>query len=90
MLLAEVHALLSFGTSAFAYAKEMKAYFLAEETVDWELAFTHTIYAHAAHTNNLVEEHASAYKEAKLAIDEIAEESERVIVLDTFKLVPKP
>jgi len=90
MLLAEVHALLGFGPSAYAYAQHMKTYFTSHDTPDWELAFTHTIYAHAAYVNGELAEHASSYAEAKRAIDEIAEDNERVIVVETFNHVPKP
>jgi len=48
MLLAEVHALLGYQASAMAFATQMRDYFLARETPDWELALTHAIYAHAA------------------------------------------
>src|SRR6478736_7451710 len=49
MLLAEVHALLGLGERALAHAEEMRAYFLAQQSPDWEIAFSHAIYAHAAH-----------------------------------------
>ena len=46
MLLAEVHALLGMGERALANAEEMRTYFLAHESPDWEIAFAHAIYAH--------------------------------------------
>src|SRR5262245_57182063 len=48
MLLAEVHALAGDGARALAHAREMRAYFLANETPEWEIAFTHAVTAHCA------------------------------------------
>ena len=31
-----------------AYAQEVADYFLGRDTPDWEVAFTHAVYAHAA------------------------------------------
>ena len=90
MLLAEVHSLLDLAASAYTYAEDMKAYFLSNDTPDWELAFTHTIHAHAAYVRGNLDEHASSYANAERAIEEIAEDKERVIVLETFNQIPKP
>jgi len=90
MLLAEVHALLGFGASALRYAEEMRAYFTARETADWELAFTHVIHAHAASAADAVETHRIAYEKAMAAIKAIADEEDRVIVNNTFRQVPVP
>ena len=44
MLLANVHGLLSMGSTALHYAQQVRDYFLAQSTVpDWELAFVHSI-----------------------------------------------
>lgn len=90
MLLAEVHALLSLGLSSYQYAQDMRAYFLSNDTPDWELALTHTVYAHAAYVSGNMEEHASSFAAAEQSIEAIAEHKEREIVLDTFDHVPKP
>lgn len=90
MLLAEVHALLGFGSTAFRYAEEMRAYFLNRETPDWELAFAHAIYAHAASAAARHEIHRSAYQAATAALEAIADEEDRIIVARTFDQVPKP
>lgn len=90
MLLAEVHSLLGLGASALAYAREVRDYFLGRETPDWELAFTHTIHAHAAHAAGDEATHRSAYREAVDAIDAIADEEDRKIVRATFEQVPVP
>jgi len=90
MLLAEVHALLGFGLSAYAFAEDMKAFFTSQETPDWELAFTYTIHAHASHVNGEMEEYARSLAEAERAIESIADDQDRAIVLQTFNLVPKP
>ena len=90
MLLAEVHALLGLGASALRYAEEMRAYFTARETADWELAFTHVIHAHAASAAGAVETHRVAYQAAKIALQAIANEEDRIIVDKTFRQVPAP
>jgi hypothetical protein len=90
MLLAEVHALLGLGATALAYAEEFRAYFLGRETLDWELAFTHVVYAHAAHAAGATENYRSAYQEAVAALAAIAGEEDRAIVMKTFRQVPAP
>jgi hypothetical protein len=88
MLLAEVHALLGYGPSAFFFAQEMRSYFLNRDTPDWEVAFTHAIYAHAAHAAGRPDEHREAYREATRALRAIADEEDRNTVLDVFNQVP--
>jgi hypothetical protein len=90
MLLAEVHALLGYGTSALAYAREVRAYFLHAEAPDWELAFTHAIHAHAAHAAGDLAAHRSAYAAAEAAIAAIADADDKVVVMRTFAQVPAP
>lgn len=90
MLLAEVHALLGYGTSALAFAREMRTYFLAGETPDWELAFTHAIYAHAAFVAGQLADHRCAYRDAAGALDAIPDAEDRAIVARTFSHVPAP
>jgi hypothetical protein len=89
-LLAEVHALLGYGPSALEYAKEVKSYFLARKTEDWELAYTHVIHAHAAAIAGDAKLHRQSYHAAVPAIDAIADEEDRKTVLQTFKQVPRP
>src|SRR5215475_14226877 len=65
MLLAQAHAMAGLGTSALAYADEMRAYFLgAPGTPDWELAFVHTVHAHAASVAGSAEQHLESYIQA--------------------------
>jgi hypothetical protein len=90
MLLAEVHALLGMGERALAYAEEMRAYFVAHECPDWEIAFCHAIFAHAAHAAGRAAEHRDAYAEAEAALATIADDEERGIVAATFAHVPRP
>lgn len=90
MLLAEVHAQLGYGQSAMAYAEEIRGYFLNRDTPDWELAFTHAIYAHAAFAAGNSEAHRAAYQEAVKAMNAIADEEDRKIVRKTFDQVPPP
>ena len=89
-LLAEVHALMGFGQSAFKLAEEIREFFLERETADWELAFVHAIHAHAACAAGVPEKHRDSYFAAIAAIDQIADEEDRRIVLETFEQVPKP
>lgn len=90
MLLAEVHSALGLGASAFAYAAEIKPFFLDRDSPDWEIAFTHAIYAHATHAAGKHPEHRSAYADALAAIDAIADPTDRDIVMKTFEHVPAP
>ena len=90
MLLAEVHALLGFGSSALRYAEEMRTYFVGRETADWELAFTHVIHAHAASAAGAVDTHRVAYHSAQIALKAIVDDEDRAIVIKTFSQVPLP
>ena len=91
MLLAEVHALLGHGATALALAADMRDYFLARgDTPDWEVAFTHAIFAHCAHAAGDFPAHRAAYQEAVAAIAAIAEQEDRDIVAQTFDHVPAP
>ena len=58
LLVAEVHALLGMGPSAYVLADEAREYFLSRETPDWEVALTHAVHAHAAYAE-LMEMHAA-------------------------------
>ena len=87
LLLAAVHALLGFGTSAFAFAEETRDYFLARETADWELAFVHSIHAHAAAVAGHAAAHAASYAEARAALAAVADPTDREIVAKTFDQV---
>lgn len=90
MLLAAVHAQLGFGESALAYAEAMRSFFLGRETPDWEVAFVHTIHAHAAHAAGKPALHRESYTRAVQAIDAIKGDKDREIGLRTFNKVPKP
>ena len=90
MLLAEVHAQLGHGASAFGFAQEMHNYFTSHDTPDWEIAFTHAIYAHAASVAGASAVHRRAYENAIAAIAAIADDEDRAIVMKTFSKVPRP
>jgi hypothetical protein len=91
MLLAEVHALAGHGATALGFAKEMHDYFTRrDETPEWELAFAHTILAHAAHAAGDAALHRSAYRDATEAIARVPGDEDRRIVLETFDHVPHP
>lgn len=90
MLLAEVHAVLGHGVSAFEFAREMHAYFTTHQSPDWEIAFAHTIYAHAASLVGANAVYFRAYETATRAIQAIARDEDRDIVMKTFSKVPRP
>ena len=91
MLLALAHAQAGLGTTALAYADEMRAYFLgAPATPDWEIAFTHVVHAHAAWAAKALDRHAHSYAQALRAVASIADEEDRVIVERVFRQVPAP
>ena len=91
MLLAETHALLGHGATALAYAQDMRTYFLAQpDTPDWEIAFAHVIFAHAAQAAGQSALHAAAYRAAVASLDAIADPEDRAIVLKTFQQVAAP
>ena len=90
MLLAEVHALLGFGQSALAYAENMRTYFLGIQSPDWEMAFVHVVYAHAASAAGESEKHRTSYALAVAALEAVSNEKERSIVASTFSHMPKP
>ena len=90
MLLAEAHALLGLPTS-FALATEVLEFFQnRNDTPDWEIAFSHTIHAHASAVVGNVLEHQRSYAKAAAAIQEISDNVDRAIVMKTFRLVPQP
>ena len=89
-LLAEVQALAGSGRLALGLAEEIREYFLARPTEDWELAFVHTVHAHASYVAGESEKHHASYRTAEQAIDNISDEEDRRIVLGTFDQVPKP
>ena len=89
MLLAQVHALAGDGGRALAYATQMRQFFLARpDTPDWELAFAHAIFAYAAHAAGQKQLHAEAYRLAQQALEAIADDEDRDIVMKTFTQVP--
>ena len=89
-LLAEVHALLGYGSSALAYIEEVHEFFVNRDSADWEIAFLNTIHAHAACVAGQIDLHRSLYKEATRAIEAIADDEDRKIVLATFNQVEEP
>lgn len=91
MLLAQVHALTGDGSEALRLATEMRDYFVGNaDTPDWEIAFTHAIHAHAAQVAGEAGLHRASYERARNAIDAIADDEDRAIVLKTFTQVPSP
>jgi hypothetical protein len=73
-----------------ALAEEVRAYFRDRETDDWEIAFVHTIHAHATAAASDASAHRASYQRAITAIAAIADEEDRAIVMQAFDQVPKP
>jgi hypothetical protein len=91
MLLAEVHAAVGHGETAMRHARAMRDYFLGKaDTPDWEIAFVHLVFAHAAHAAGDLAAHGRAYEEATRAVAAIADGEDRDIVLQSFRQVPAP
>lgn len=91
MLLAQAHAQAGLGTTALAFAEEMRAYFLsAARTPDWEIAFTHAVHAYAAWAARSKDQHAESHAKAVQAIAAIAGEEDRDIVQRVLRHVPAP
>lgn len=90
LLVAEVHALLGMGPSAYVLADEAREYFLNRETADWEIALTHAVHAHAAYAARRPEEHRRAYASAAAATAALADAEDRQIIEKTFSQVPPP
>jgi hypothetical protein len=91
LLLALAHARAGLGTTALAYADEVRAFFAARENVaDLETAFTHTIHAYAAFAAGDRETHASSYAEATRACAAIAGQQDRDVLQRVLVHVPEP
>ena len=91
MLLAQAHALVGLAATAWAYAEEVRAFFLAQaDTPDWEQAFVHAIHAHAAAKAGYRAAHAASYAAAQQALAALIDPQDRDIVEKTFRQVPAP
>jgi hypothetical protein len=90
MLLAQVHALCGWGAVALQEAERVTAYFAGRDTDDWEIAFVHTIHAHAAAVAGDAKLHRSAWGAASTALEAIKDPEDRAIVQQTFMQVPAP
>lgn len=90
MLLALVHARMNMGPSAWAYAERMRMYFTEKpETPDWELAFTHTVHALAAHAYGKTAEYKASRQAAFQSLETIQDAADREVVMKTFQLLPQ-
>jgi hypothetical protein len=90
MLLAQTHAQAGLGTTALAFAEEMRSYFLAAPgTPDWERAFVHIVHAHAAWAAGAArDDQARSYANAADAVAAITDEEDRKIVQRVFRHLP--
>jgi hypothetical protein len=91
MLLALAHARCGLGTTALAYADEMRSFFLAAPgSPDWEVAFAHAVHAHAASAAGAATQHAHSYAQAVRAVAAISDQEDKAIVERVFRNVPAP
>lgn len=91
MLLALVHARMNLSASAWAYAEDMKSYFLAQtDTPDWERSFTWVIHAWAAFSHGQKEAHQQSFQAAVTSLEAIQDPEDKEVVMKTFHLLPKP
>ena len=90
MLLAEVHALLGYANSAVTLAEEVKQFFDSPTTPDWEAALVLAIHAHAHQVARNEEAYRPSYAEALAAINQIVDDQDREIVMQTFGQIPAP
>jgi hypothetical protein len=90
MLVARVQTLVGNGAVAVQLAGEMRAYFATHGAPDWEMAFAHAIYAHAAFVAGEREIHRAAYNDAIQALSVVASEQDRALIRETLDLVPAP
>jgi hypothetical protein len=90
-LLALAHARAGLGTTALAYADEIRTYFLKREgTPDWEIAITHVVHACAAAAAGDKAQHAVSYAEGARALAAIARDEDRDVVKRVLAHVPPP
>jgi hypothetical protein len=59
----------------------MRNYFVSHDTPVWEIAFGHTIYAHADWAAGIEEAYGGTYQDAVSAIDMIADPEDREVVM---------
>jgi hypothetical protein len=69
---------------------EMHTYLLGVQSPDWEVAFVHTVHAHAASVAGETGKHCTSYALALAALEAISNEKERAIVAGIFSHVPRP
>ena len=89
-LLAQAHALAGNGRFALQLVDTFAPFFSARDTDDWETAFVHTIDAFAAAVAGEAARYRTAYAAAAAAVEAIADEEDRAIVMRTFEQVPTP
>ena len=90
-LLALAHARAGLGTTALAYADEVRDYFLSRaETPDWEIAITHVIHAYSTLAAGAREKYASSYAEGARACLAIVRSEDREVVERLLRHVPRP
>jgi hypothetical protein len=89
-LVVQAHVLAGLGGVAWPLAEEVRSYFLARDTEDWEIALVHSIHAHAAACAGFQDAHRNSYGAARQALDAISDPEDRGIIQNTFDQVPIP
>ncbi len=91
MLLAQAHAQSGLGTTAYAWAEEMRSYFLGkEDTPDWEIAFVHVVHALAAYAAGERSQYLQSYALAVETTKAITNPEDHRIVAAVLHQVPSP
>lgn len=89
LLLAHAHAKLGNAELAAKYAQRNLDFVTTNESSDWELAFAHAAFAHAAAIRPDAEAHANHYWRAQTIGDSLGPK-DKEIFMATFRHVPQP
>jgi hypothetical protein len=90
MLLAHVHAALRHGEIALGYARQSHEFLAASGPPDWEIAFSHAVFAHAASSAGDEALHQHHFARAQELGNAIADPEDKDIFFKTFALIPSP
>lgn len=90
LLLANIHAILRNGKLAMHYVKKAGEVILANNPPDWEMAFYHAILARSAFADGRLQLHSMEFRNAEKLGKVIADENDKAVFEETFKMIPKP
>lgn len=90
LLLGQVHSLLGNAALAQRFADSARAFFLNGAGTPSDRAMAHAVAANAAHCGGDAASHEREYTAALSAMEAIANEKEKEIVLATLRVIPPP